>query len=192
MNTRIIVRSGYIQLCEMAYAKQLEDAGIEPATSCMLSMRSTNWAKPPNYILSRMRQPGIEPGAQRWQRWILPLNHWHFNLNFLSWRSGKKFNAYILRNFYTFLQLTLLTWLHLSHLRVRLYHSDPGYVKHWLSGASILLLHMVNSKNNMASHPWKYIFPFNYWVSLLWWSHYFTIKVQTYDRKLCYIGEFLH
>ena len=24
-----------------------------------------------------MRQPGIEPGAQRWQRWILPLNHWH-------------------------------------------------------------------------------------------------------------------
>ena len=25
-----------------------------------------------------VRQPGIEPGAQRWQRWILPLNHWHF------------------------------------------------------------------------------------------------------------------
>ena len=24
-----------------------------------------------------MRQPGIEPGAQRWQRWILTLNHWH-------------------------------------------------------------------------------------------------------------------
>ena len=23
-----------------------------------------------------VRQPGIEPGAQRWQRWILPLNHW--------------------------------------------------------------------------------------------------------------------
>lgn len=22
-----------------------------------------------------MRRPGIEPGAQRWQRWILPLNH---------------------------------------------------------------------------------------------------------------------
>ena len=22
-------------------------------------------------------QPGIEPGAQRWRRWILPLNHWH-------------------------------------------------------------------------------------------------------------------
>jgi hypothetical protein len=22
-----------------------------------------------------MHQPGIEPGAQRWQRWILPLNH---------------------------------------------------------------------------------------------------------------------
>ena len=24
-----------------------------------------------------MRQPRIELGAQRWQRWILPLNHWH-------------------------------------------------------------------------------------------------------------------
>ena len=23
----------------------------------------------------RMQEPGIEPGAQRWQRWILPLNH---------------------------------------------------------------------------------------------------------------------
>ena len=23
-----------------------------------------------------MRQPRIELGAQRWQRWILPLNHW--------------------------------------------------------------------------------------------------------------------
>ena len=22
-----------------------------------------------------MQEPGIEPGAQRWQRWILPLNH---------------------------------------------------------------------------------------------------------------------
>ena len=25
-----------------------------------------------------MRKPGIEPGAQRWQRWILPLNHLRF------------------------------------------------------------------------------------------------------------------
>ena len=24
---------------------------------------------------SNLRKPGIEPGAQRWQRWILPLNH---------------------------------------------------------------------------------------------------------------------
>ena len=23
----------------------------------------------------QMQEPGIEPGAQRWQRWILPLNH---------------------------------------------------------------------------------------------------------------------
>jgi hypothetical protein len=27
-----------------------------------------------------MRQPGVEPGAHRWQRWILPLNHWRFYL----------------------------------------------------------------------------------------------------------------
>ena len=26
-------------------------------------------------IDKEMRKPGIEPGAQRWQRWILPLNH---------------------------------------------------------------------------------------------------------------------
>ena len=26
-----------------------------------------------------MRKPGIEPGAQRWQRWILPLNHLRCN-----------------------------------------------------------------------------------------------------------------
>ena len=25
-----------------------------------------------------MRQPRIERGAHRWQRWILPLNHWRF------------------------------------------------------------------------------------------------------------------
>ena len=24
----------------------------------------------------QMRQPGIEPGAQQWECWILPLNHW--------------------------------------------------------------------------------------------------------------------
>ena len=31
------------------------------------------------YVKQRftMRQPRIELGAQRWQRWILPLNHWH-------------------------------------------------------------------------------------------------------------------
>ena len=22
--------------------------------------------------------PGIKPGDQRWQHWILPINHWHF------------------------------------------------------------------------------------------------------------------
>ena len=27
-----------------------------------------------------MQEPGIEPGAQRWQRWILPLNHSCFKL----------------------------------------------------------------------------------------------------------------
>ncbi|CUM52668.1 unnamed protein product [Debaryomyces tyrocola] len=31
-------------------------------------------------ILKNMRKPGIEPGAQRWQRWILPLNHLRLKL----------------------------------------------------------------------------------------------------------------
>jgi hypothetical protein len=26
--------------------------------------------------INNLHQPGIEPRAQRWQRWILPLNHW--------------------------------------------------------------------------------------------------------------------
>ena len=30
-----------------------------------------------------MQEPGIEPGAQRWQRWILPLNHSCFQLSYL-------------------------------------------------------------------------------------------------------------
>ena len=29
-----------------------------------------------------MRQPRIELGAQRWQRWILPLNHWHYCIGY--------------------------------------------------------------------------------------------------------------
>ncbi|CAN3376643.1 hypothetical protein DIRU0_E34574 [Diutina rugosa] len=28
-----------------------------------------------NKAKRKSRKPGIEPGAQRWQRWILPLNH---------------------------------------------------------------------------------------------------------------------
>ena len=28
-----------------------------------------------------MRKPGLEPGAQRWQRWILPLNHLRFSIS---------------------------------------------------------------------------------------------------------------
>ncbi len=31
--------------------KIVEDAGIEPATLCMLSTRSTNWAKPPFVLI---------------------------------------------------------------------------------------------------------------------------------------------
>ena len=31
----------------------------------------------------QMQEPGIEPGAQRWQRWILPLNHSCSQLSYL-------------------------------------------------------------------------------------------------------------
>ena len=31
-----------------------------------------------NFDKKILRQPRIELGAQRWQRWILPLNHWRF------------------------------------------------------------------------------------------------------------------
>ena len=32
-----------------------------------------------------MRQPRIELRAQRWQRWILPLNHWRLFTMCLQW-----------------------------------------------------------------------------------------------------------
>ena len=31
----------------------------------------------PHKRTTPVRQPRIKLGAQRWQRWILPLNHWH-------------------------------------------------------------------------------------------------------------------
>lgn len=31
-----------------------------------------------------LRQPRIERGAHRWQRWILPLNHWRGMMNFTT------------------------------------------------------------------------------------------------------------
>ena len=34
-------------------------------------------------VRKELRKPGIEPGAQRWQRWILPLNHLRLGLLFL-------------------------------------------------------------------------------------------------------------
>ena len=34
-------------------------------------------------VKKSVRQPRIELGAQRWQRWILPLNHWHLILQCL-------------------------------------------------------------------------------------------------------------
>ena len=42
------------------------DLGIMRPTRCQLRHES------------RMRHPGIEPGALRWQRSILPLNQWRF------------------------------------------------------------------------------------------------------------------
>ena len=37
----------------------------------------TTYIMPDASFHACMRQPRIELGAQRWQRWILPLNHWH-------------------------------------------------------------------------------------------------------------------
>ena len=50
----------------------LTDFGTHPST----------WVSSPATLEAmgaRKSEPagGIEPGAQRWQRWILPLNHWH-------------------------------------------------------------------------------------------------------------------
>ena len=40
-------------------------------------------------LREKMRHPGIEPGALRWQRSILPLNQWRFWMNNGSKRVAK-------------------------------------------------------------------------------------------------------
>ena len=39
-------------------------------------------------VPKRLRKPGIEPGAQRWQRWILPLNHLRLLMNVFVFLEG--------------------------------------------------------------------------------------------------------
>ena len=48
--------------------------------ACTLSTE-LEWDDIPRFL----RQPRTEMGAQRWQHWILPLNHCHFNLASISW-----------------------------------------------------------------------------------------------------------
>ena len=42
-----------------------------------------------------MRQPRIELGAQRWQRWILPLNHWRLRRTGTHSISGNVVSHYL-------------------------------------------------------------------------------------------------
>ena len=50
---------------------------MEAKTVCNLpkTITSTRGSETDRKIKRKVRKPGIEPGAQRWQRWILPLNH---------------------------------------------------------------------------------------------------------------------
>lgn len=48
-----------------------DDAIAKPDTKISRHPISKQWKK----RFSELRLPGIEPEAQRWQRWILPLNH---------------------------------------------------------------------------------------------------------------------
>ena len=49
----------------------------------------TTYIIPEGDLALPLRQPRIELGAQRWQRWILPLNHWHLFL--CEWGSKQCF-----------------------------------------------------------------------------------------------------
>ena len=59
-----------LQLCHPSNTTYREDFAIEQS----LRLSSKIWENQ-GKSKRQMRKPGIEPGAQRWQRWILPLNH---------------------------------------------------------------------------------------------------------------------
>ena len=59
-----------------------------------------------------MRQPGIEPGSRRWQRHIIPLDHWRF-IQQLSRSIHIRRESLALQ--YLFIELAINMYLQYSH-----------------------------------------------------------------------------
>ena len=59
-----------------------------------------------------MRQPGIEPGSRRWQRHIIPLDHWRF-IQQLSLHSHIRRESIALQ--YLFIEMGINMYLQYSH-----------------------------------------------------------------------------
>ena len=77
LTTRMSEKCGWYALAIPAFHPSVRSSG---AIHDKAKMRK-NWKKMrKKFKLTRsrkpMRQPRIERGAHRWQRWILPLNHW--------------------------------------------------------------------------------------------------------------------
>ena len=93
----------------------VEETGVEPATLCMRSIRSTSWAIPPHQAMPvpwRVeRATGIEPASVAWEAAVLPLNYAR-----LPWRWTERiiheFNKAHKR---MFLISTALSWVDRSH-----------------------------------------------------------------------------
>ena len=83
-----------------------------------------------------LRQPGIEPGAQQWECWILPLNHWRSE--FPSFFQKRHYvNKFYLRSLLTYPtkngDLRRSGWIlfflrvFCLHYRISLYLFQPTY-----------------------------------------------------------------
>ena len=60
------IRNGHLKISSIEFGTMT--TCVELKVTSLTVMQSGLGSK-------KMRKPGIEPGAHRWQRWILPLNH---------------------------------------------------------------------------------------------------------------------
>lgn len=71
--SKLSMEKGNVNLGELAQEDVIESAPKSNEQIITDKKQSVNLIT----VSSVMHYPRIELGAQRWQRWILPINHWH-------------------------------------------------------------------------------------------------------------------